>query len=152
MPKRRPLRRVFGDRMVEYGYMLRKKKTPLIRVACLANHASYENFKTEAIMMEQNNSLSMMATTVFGYIPQSVLETPIVTAAVVICIPILVILFLDWLNYQNQRRRLGNIPIVGDAPYLWKRLRWTENESNLKGVFQRGYDTVRYDQAIEFFL
>ncbi|OPB46123.1 hypothetical protein A0O28_0062440 [Trichoderma guizhouense] len=62
-------------------------------------------------------------------------------AAVVVASSILLILFFDWLNYQKQRKRLGNIPVVGDAPYLWKRLRWTENESNLNGVLQCGYDT-----------
>ncbi|KAL7929946.1 cytochrome P450 [Trichoderma chlorosporum] len=68
-------------------------------------------------------------------------ESPIAVVAAIVCSPILLIIFFDWLNYQKQRKRLGNIPIVGDAPYLWKRLRWTENESNLNGVLQRGYDT-----------
>lgn len=85
----------------------------------------------------------MTATTVFGYKLQSALDKPFVAAAVSILISVVSVIFLDWFNYQQQRRRLGNIPIVGDAPYLWKRLRWTENETNLKGVFQRGYDTVR---------
>ncbi|KAL7942006.1 cytochrome P450 [Trichoderma barbatum] len=90
---------------------------------------------------KQSNPLSTMAATVFGYIPQSVLQSQMAIAAIVVCSPILLVLFLDWLNYQKQRKRLGNIPVVGDAPYLWRRLRWTENESNLKGVLQHGYDT-----------
>ncbi|PNP50308.1 hypothetical protein THARTR1_09016 [Trichoderma harzianum] len=90
--------------------------------------------------MEQSDLLSM-DTTILRYILQSAAENPAATAAVVVCSSILLILFFDWLNYQKQRRRLGNIPIVGDAPYLWKRLRWTENESDLNGVLQRGYDT-----------
>jgi hypothetical protein len=86
---------------------------------------------------------TMIPFTEIGYILQSALDRPLTTAAIAIWILVLVILTLDWLNYQKQRRQLGTIPIVGDAPYLWKRLRWTENESNLKGVFQRGYDKVR---------
>lgn len=77
---------------------------------------------------------------------QSVSEKPLVTASTTILISIITIISLDWLNYQKQRRRLGNIPIVGDAPYLWQRLRWTENQSNLKEVFQRGYNNVRRSQ------
>ncbi|KAL6862018.1 cytochrome P450 [Trichoderma novae-zelandiae] len=96
---------------------------------------------TGGIMMEPTHLHNMTVTTVFGYKLQSAVDRPFVAAAITILTPILLIVFFDWLNYQQQRRRLGNIPIVGDAPYLWKRLRWTENESNLKGVFQRGYDT-----------
>ncbi|KAL6895119.1 cytochrome P450 [Trichoderma evansii] len=77
----------------------------------------------------------------FHNILRGILEKPFATASATILIPVLVIITLDWLNYQKQRRRLGNIPIVGDAPYLWQRLRWTENHSNLKEVFQRGYNT-----------
>ncbi|KAH0527419.1 hypothetical protein TsFJ059_002423 [Trichoderma semiorbis] len=82
-----------------------------------------------------------METTILRYILRLAVESPVAAAAVVVGSSILLILFFDWLNYQKQRKRLGNIPVVGDAPYLWKRLRWTENESNLNGVFQRGYDT-----------
>ncbi|KAK4068261.1 uncharacterized protein Triagg1_7504 [Trichoderma aggressivum f. europaeum] len=95
----------------------------------------------EAITMWWQNDLLSMNTTILRYILQRAAESPVATAAVVVCSSLLLIIFLDWLNYQKQRKRLGDIPIVGDAPYLWKRLRWTENESNLKGVFQRGYDT-----------
>ncbi|KAL6821927.1 cytochrome P450 [Trichoderma sp. SZMC 28015] len=93
-----------------------------------------------AFTMWQNDLLSM-ETTILRYILRRAVESPVATTAVVVASSILLVVFLDWLNYQNQRKRLGNIPIVGDASYLWKRLRWTENESNLNGVLQRGYDT-----------
>ncbi|KAL7905949.1 cytochrome P450 [Trichoderma velutinum] len=93
-----------------------------------------------AITMGRNDLLSMNAINLQDILQRAV-ESPATTAAVVFVSSILLILFFDWLNYQKQRKRLGNIPIVGDAPYLWKRLRWTENESNLNGVLQRGYDT-----------
>ncbi|TFB01502.1 Cytochrome P450 monooxygenase afvE [Trichoderma ghanense] len=93
------------------------------------------------IAMDPSHRHNMTATTVFGYKLQSALDKPFVAAAVSILISVVSVIFLDWFNYQQQRRRLGNIPIVGDAPYLWKRLRRTENETNLKGVFQHGYDT-----------
>ncbi|KAH0490122.1 hypothetical protein TgHK011_001605 [Trichoderma gracile] len=95
----------------------------------------------EGVVMEPGYLHNMTATTVFGFKLENALDKPLIAAAVSILISILSVVFFDWLNYQQQRRRLGNIPIVGDAPYLWKRLRWTENEINLKGVFQRGYDT-----------
>ncbi|KAL7811118.1 cytochrome P450 [Trichoderma gracile] len=95
----------------------------------------------EGVVMEPGYLNNMTATTVFGFKLQNALDKPLIATAVSILISILSVVFFDWLNYQEQRRRLGNIPIVGDAPYLWKRLRWTENETNLKGVFQRGYDT-----------
>ncbi|RFU78081.1 cytochrome p450 [Trichoderma arundinaceum] len=82
-----------------------------------------------------------MAFTGFGHIAQGAAERPFPATAIAICILALVVMALDWVKYQKQRKRLGNIPIVGDAPYLRRRLRWTENESNMKGVFQRGYDT-----------
>ncbi|OTA04137.1 hypothetical protein A9Z42_0047190 [Trichoderma parareesei] len=91
--------------------------------------------------MESGYLHNMTATTVLGFKVQSAVDRPFTAAAVSILISIVSVVLFDWLNYQKQRRRLGNIPIVGDAPYLWKRLRWTENESNLKGVFQSGYDT-----------
>ncbi|KAK0758270.1 hypothetical protein N5P37_009572 [Trichoderma harzianum] len=94
----------------------------------------------EAFTMWQNDLLSMEKT-ILRYLLQRAVENPVATTAVVVGSSILLILFFDWLNYQKQRKRLGNIPVVGDAPYLWKRLRWTENESNLNGVLQRGYDT-----------
>ncbi|KAK4060899.1 hypothetical protein Trihar35433_9824 [Trichoderma harzianum] len=94
----------------------------------------------EAFTMWQNDLLSMEKT-ILRYLLQRAVESPVATTAVVVGSSILLILFFDWLNYQKQRKRLGNIPVVGDAPYLWKRLRWTENESNLNGVLQRGYDT-----------
>ncbi|KAF3074455.1 Cytochrome P450 monooxygenase afvE [Trichoderma lentiforme] len=94
----------------------------------------------ETFTMWKNDLLSM-ETTILRYILQRAVESPVAATAVVVASSILLILFFDWLNYQKQRKRLGNIPVVGDAPYLWKRLRWTENESNLNGVLQRGYDT-----------
>lgn len=58
---------------------------------------------------------------------------------------ILVVLSLDYAHYARQRRRLGNIAVVGDASYLWRRfMRWTEDKSGLLHAFQRGYDTVQY--------
>lgn len=99
--------------------------------------------------MWQNDLLSMEKT-ILRYLLQRAVESPVATTAVVVGSSILLILFFDWLNYQKQRKRLGNIPVVGDAPYLWKRLRWTENESNLNGVLQRGYDTVRWHQTIPY--
>ena len=70
------------------------------------------------------------------------MDMPLVSTALTILVPVLIIIFLDYLNYERQRKRLGNVAIVGDAPYLWRRLRWTENEANLRGVLQRGYETV----------
>lgn len=55
---------------------------------------------------------------------------------------IFVIFSLDYANYVRQRTKLGNTPIVGDDPYLLRRLGWTENRVNLGRVLQRGYDTV----------
>ncbi|RYP13674.1 hypothetical protein DL767_010632 [Monosporascus sp. MG133] len=75
------------------------------------------------------------------HFPQNLLDKPWAGAAVAVSIIILIILFIDHLNYQKQRKRLGDIAIVGDAPYLWRRLRWTENEVNFRNVIQRGYDT-----------
>jgi hypothetical protein len=74
----------------------------------------------------------------------ALMRTPILGAVVVICsLLFLVVLALDYLYYQRLRKGLGpDIPIVGDAPYLWRRLRWTESEVNLRGVLQRGYDSV----------
>ena len=77
------------------------------------------------------------------YIPKSMPTTPLGIASLGISAFVLMVVFLDYLTYQRQRRRLGNVAIVGDAPYLWRRLRWTENESNFRKVIQRGYDTVR---------
>lgn len=99
--------------------------------------------------MESNtepNTGPMMTTSmasVRNYITQFMLEKPLVGAASVVAAIVLLVVFLDYLHYQQQRRRLGDIPIVGDAPYLWRRLRWTENEANFLGVIQRGYNTVR---------
>lgn len=58
-----------------------------------------------------------------------------------IFIPLLILL-IDYLNYYRLRKRLGNIPVVGDASYLWRRLRWTETDASFQKVFQKGYDTV----------
>jgi len=73
---------------------------------------------------------------------EALMGLPLVSIGLTILIPVLIILLLDYLNYQRQRKRLGNVAIVGDAPYLWRRLRWTENEVNLRGVLQRGYQSV----------
>ncbi|PTB62203.1 cytochrome P450 [Trichoderma citrinoviride] len=94
-----------------------------------------------AITMEPSHLHNMTARSLLVDKLQNAWERPFVAAAISILIPVISVVFFDWLNYQQQRRRLGNIPIVGDAPYLWKRLRWTENEADLKGVIQRGYDT-----------
>ncbi|KAK5988147.1 Cytochrome P450 monooxygenase verB [Cladobotryum mycophilum] len=75
------------------------------------------------------------------YISQRILASPVGIAGLGVSAFVLMVVFLDYLTYQRQRRRLGNVPIVGDAPYLWRRLRWTENESNFRSVIQRGYDT-----------
>ncbi|KAL7796291.1 cytochrome P450 [Trichoderma afarasin] len=95
----------------------------------------------DCVILVHSEIIFVMETTILRYILQRAVESPVAATAVVVASSILLILFFDWLNYQKQRKRLGNIPVVGDAPYLWKRLRWTENESNLNGVLQRGYDT-----------
>ncbi|CAH0018884.1 unnamed protein product [Clonostachys rhizophaga] len=67
-----------------------------------------------------------------------VLDRPWISTGVFI--PLLILL-IDYLNYYRLRRRLGNIPVVGDASYLWRRLRWTETDASFQKVFQKGYDT-----------
>nr|A0A1U9YI05.1 RecName: Full=Cytochrome P450 monooxygenase verB; AltName: Full=Verticillin biosynthesis cluster protein B [Clonostachys rogersoniana]AQZ42168.1 putative cytochrome P450 [Gliocladium sp.] len=52
-----------------------------------------------------------------------------------------VILLVDYLNYYRLRKRLGGIPVVGDASYFWRRIRWTESDTNFQKVIQHGYDT-----------
>ncbi|KOS22824.1 Ent-kaurene oxidase [Escovopsis weberi] len=77
------------------------------------------------------------------YVPQN-LELPTTPGSIAglgLAAFVLTVTLFDYLNYQRQRRKLGNVDIVGDAPYLWRRLRWTENESNFRAVIQRGYDT-----------
>lgn len=76
------------------------------------------------------------------YIPQALLSTPLAYTFLASWILLLLILLLDYLNYEKQRKRLGNVAVVGDAPYIWRRLRWTENEVNFRNILQRGYDNV----------
>lgn len=79
---------------------------------------------------------------------QVFLDNPLYSLATAVFALILVVVVSDYLDYVNQRRRLGgDIPIVGDAPYIWRRLRWTEAQSNLRNVLQRGYDNVRWKSA-----
>ncbi|KAL6875910.1 cytochrome P450 [Trichoderma longibrachiatum] len=118
-----------------------KPMTPVYKSTSKPQDDNRQRVNSGDVAMEPSHLHNTTATTTLGYKLQSALDRPFATAAVTILISIVSIAFLDWLNYQHQRSRLGKIPIVGDAPYLWKRLRWTENESNLKGVFQRGYDT-----------
>ncbi|CAI6098853.1 unnamed protein product [Clonostachys chloroleuca] len=67
-----------------------------------------------------------------------VLDRPWISTGIFIT---LLILLIDYLNYYRLRKRLGNIPVVGDASYLWRRLRWTETDASFQKVFQKGYDT-----------
>ncbi|KAL2759308.1 hypothetical protein ACRALDRAFT_1067835 [Sodiomyces alcalophilus JCM 7366] len=75
------------------------------------------------------------------HVPHILLNSPLAGAGVAVSVIISIIVLLDYLQYQKQRRRLGDVAIVGDASYLRRRLRWTENEVNFRGVLQRGYDT-----------
>lgn len=51
------------------------------------------------------------------------------------------ILVADYLNNLQKKKRLGGIPIVGDVPHFWRRLR--TGPINHRALFQLGYDTVR---------
>lgn len=128
---------ITGSHSILSWVIRRANESFCIALLCLASRASY--YRT---LLESMELLTMASYFHSDNILRSVLEKPLVTASTTILTLFLVIITLDWLNYQKQRRRLGNIPIVGDAAYLWQRLRWTESRSNLKQVFQRGYNTV----------
>ncbi|OAA41284.1 Cytochrome P450 [Metarhizium rileyi] len=67
-------------------------------------------------------------------------EKPVYTILVAVSTFCLIVVSSDYLDYAAQRRRIRGIATVGDAPYIWRRLRWTESQSNLRGVLQRGYN------------
>lgn len=68
----------------------------------------------------------------------SFLAQPIANSAFIGVAMIITILVLDYLNNQQKKRHLGGVPIVGDAPHLWRRLR--TKPINYRALFQAGYD------------
>ena len=57
-----------------------------------------------------------------AYIPQILMAMPLTSTALTVWVLNLIILSLDYLNYVKQRKRLGDIPVVGDSSYLWRHL------------------------------
>jgi hypothetical protein len=76
-----------------------------------------------------------------AYLPLDFQITPLTNTGLVLAI-IIIIFSLDYVNYARQRNKLNGLAIVGDAPYLSRRLRWTEKGKDLQDALQRGYDTV----------
>lgn len=100
---------------------------------------------SNAFVVKQQSSLAMSQLfELWSPHAPALINTTMFSALLVICSSLLpLVLILDYLYYYRLRKELGpDIPIVGDAPYIWRRLRWTENEVNFRGVLQRGYDSV----------
>ncbi|KAF2092849.1 cytochrome P450 [Rhizodiscina lignyota] len=82
------------------------------------------------------------------FISQSLRIRPLASGALVVLSLVLIILYLDYLNYHKQRKRLGDVPILGDESYIRRRLRLTSAQVNLRKVLQRGYDTFTKNSKI----
>jgi hypothetical protein len=77
-----------------------------------------------------------------AYLPLDFQIMPLTNTGLVLAI-IAIIFSLDYVNYTRQRKKLSGLAaIIGDAPYLSRRLRWTEKGKDLRDALQHGYNTV----------